>query len=35
MQLLVLHEKRGFAPGVREKITMALGALARSLRSGI
>ena len=35
MQLLLLHEKRGFAPGVREKITMALGALARSLRSGI
>lgn len=31
MQLLVLHEKRGFAPGVREKLTMALGALARSL----
>ncbi len=34
LQLLVLHEKRGFAPGVREKLTMALGAVARSLRSG-
>ena len=34
MQLLVLHEKRGFAPGVREKLTMALGAVARSLRAG-
>jgi hypothetical protein len=34
MQLLVLHEKRGFAPGVREKLTMALGALARSLTAG-
>jgi hypothetical protein len=32
MQLLVLHEKRGFAPGVREKLTLALGAVARSLR---
>jgi hypothetical protein len=31
MQLLVLHEKRGFAPGVREKLTLALGAVARSL----
>lgn len=34
MQLLVLHEKRGFAPGVREKLTMALGAVARSLSAG-
>lgn len=34
MQLLVLHEKRGFAPGVREKLTMALGAVARALRAG-
>lgn len=34
LQLLVLHEKRGFAPGVREKLTMALGAVARSLRAG-
>ena len=33
MQLLVLHEKRGFAPGVREKLTMALGAVARSLQN--
>lgn len=33
MQLLVLHEKRGFAPGVREKLTMALGAVARSLKA--
>jgi len=35
MQLLVLHEKRGFAPGVREKLTMALGAMARSLKAGV
>ena len=35
LQLLVLHEKRGFAPGVREKLTMALGAVARSLRAGV
>jgi hypothetical protein len=34
LQLLVLHEKRGFAPGVREKLTLALGAVARSLRAG-
>jgi hypothetical protein len=34
LQLLVLHEKRGFAPGVREKLTMALGAVAWSLRAG-
>jgi hypothetical protein len=33
MQLLVLHEKRGFAPGVREKLSLALGVVARSLRS--
>lgn len=33
MQLLVLHEKRGFAPGVREKLTMALGAVARALKA--
>jgi glucose-6-phosphate isomerase len=33
LQLLVLHEKRGFAPGVREKLTLALGAVARSLRA--
>jgi len=33
LQLLVLHEKRGFAPGVREKLTMALGAVARSLKA--
>jgi len=33
IQMLVLHEKRGFAPGVREKLTMALGAIARSLRA--
>jgi hypothetical protein len=35
LQLLVLHEKRGFAPGVREKLTLALGAVARSLRAGV
>jgi hypothetical protein len=35
LQLLVLHEKRGFAPGVREKLAMALGAVARSLRAGM
>lgn len=34
LQMLVLHEKRGFAPGVREKLTMALGAVARSLKAG-
>jgi hypothetical protein len=34
LQLLILHEKRGFAPGVREKLTLALGAVARSLRAG-
>jgi hypothetical protein len=34
LQLLVLHEKRGFSPGVREKLTMALGAVARSLKAG-
>lgn len=34
LQLLVLHEKRGFAPGVREKLTLALDAVARSLRAG-
>jgi hypothetical protein len=28
LQLLVLHEKRGFAPGVREKLMLALGAVA-------
>lgn len=33
LQLLVLHEKRGFAPGVREKLTLALGAVVRSLRA--
>lgn len=31
LQLLVLHDKRGFPPGVREKLTLALGAVARSL----
>ncbi len=30
-QLLLLHEKRGFAPGVREKLSMALGVVARLL----
>ena len=35
MQLLVLHEKRGFAPGVREKLTLALGAVSRSLKAGV
>jgi hypothetical protein len=35
LQLLVLHEKRGFAPGVREKLTVALGAVSRSLRAGV
>jgi hypothetical protein len=35
LQLLILHEKRGFAPGVREKLTMALGAVARSLRVAV
>lgn len=35
LQLLVLHEKRGFAPGVREKLTMALGAVTRSLKAGV
>jgi hypothetical protein len=35
LQLLVLHEKRGFAPGVREKLTMALGAVARSLKAAV
>ncbi len=34
LQLLVLHEKRGFAPGVREKLALALGAVARSLKAG-
>lgn len=33
MQLLVLHEKRGFAPGVREKLALALGVVARTLRA--
>lgn len=33
MQLLVLHDKRGFAPGVREKLTLALGAVARALKA--
>lgn len=33
MQMLVLHEKRGFAPGVREKLMLALGVVARSLRA--
>lgn len=33
MQMLVLHEKRGFAPGVREKLSLALGVVARSLRA--
>ncbi len=32
-QLLLLHEKRGFAPGVREKLTLALGAVARLLNA--
>ena len=32
LQLLALHEKRGFAPGVREKLTMALVAVARSVK---
>lgn len=32
-QFLLLHEKRGFAPGVREKLTMALGAVARLLNA--
>lgn len=31
LQLLVLHEKRGFPPGVREKLTLALAAVVRSL----
>lgn len=35
VQLLLLHEKRGFAPGVREKLTMALGAVARLLNSAV
>lgn len=30
MQLLVLHESRGFAPGVREKLSAALAAVARA-----
>ncbi|MEX1110382.1 MAG: hypothetical protein WEB31_01145 [Chthoniobacterales bacterium] len=34
LQLLVLHEKRGFAPGVREELALALGAVARSLKAG-
>jgi len=34
LQMLVLHEKRGFAPGVREKLTLALGAVARALQAG-
>ncbi|MBE2181212.1 MAG: hypothetical protein IAE97_12160 [Chthoniobacterales bacterium] len=33
LQLLVLHERRGFAPGVREKLTLALGVVARTLRA--
>lgn len=33
LQLLVLHEKRGFAPGVREKLSLALGAVEKSLRA--
>lgn len=33
MQMLVLHEKRGFAPGVREKLILALGAVTRSLQA--
>ncbi len=32
-QLLVLHDKRGFAPGVREKLGLALGVVARLLNS--
>lgn len=32
-QLLVLHEKRGFAPGVREKLALALGVVARLLNT--
>ena len=35
VQLLLLHEKRGFAPGVREKLTLALGAVARLLNSSV
>lgn len=31
IQLLVLHEKRGFAPGVREKLSLALGVVSRLL----
>lgn len=30
MQLLILHEARGFAPGVREKLSAALAALDRA-----
>lgn len=33
VQLLLLHEKRGFAPGVREKLTLALGVVSRLLQS--
>lgn len=31
VQLLLLHEKRGFAPGVREKLSLALGVVSRLL----
>ncbi len=33
LQLLVLHEKRGFAPGVREKLSSALAAVAAALKA--
>ena len=33
LQLLVLHGKRGFAPGVREKLSSALAAVADAIRS--
>jgi len=33
LQLLVLHGSRGFAPGVREKLSSALAAVAAALRS--
>ena len=33
LQLVVLHEKRGFAPGVREKLSLALAAVAAALKA--
>lgn len=33
LQLLVLHGSRGFAPGVREKLSSALAAVAAALKS--